>query len=399
MVVLLILSLGSLALVACETVVPAEEADVVGPPPIPTRVVALAGDVLAARGSVVTSESLESSSDIARVASRSVRATYRSVDAVAGTTTQVTGAFYLPRGEVPTGGWPVVSFAHGTTGLANGCGPTQLSDLAGLGGTVAALLGMGYAVAMTDYAGLGPDGVHQYLQPTSAAYNVIDAVRALRAISPAVSDRWLAYGPSQGGQAVWAADELAATYGDGLNLVGAVAMEPAADITRLVDLADANAMSSEQQAIYPMVVEGVHRVDPSLPLSDYLGTAAVSRIDALVGCDRDARRKATDGISPSDLRPASTQAADRLREYLRRIALPQKLLTAPLLVVNGLNDQTILPSWVRGATQRQCDTGGRVVHYEIPGVGHSDLTPNKDVTNWMTQRFLTDAAPSNCRTE
>ena len=399
MVVLLILSLGSLALVACETVVPAEEADVVGPPPIPTSVVALSEDVLEARGTIVTSESWETSNDIARVASRSVRATYRSVDAVAGTTTQVTGAFFLPRGEVPTGGWPVVSFAHGTTGLANGCGPTQLSDLAGLGSTVAGLLGMGYAVAMTDYAGLGPDGVHQYLEPTSAAYNVTDAVRALRAIWPTVSDRWLAFGPSQGGQAVWAADELAATYGSGLNLVGAVAMEPAADITRLVDLADSNAMSSEQRAIYPMVIEGVHRADPSVPRSDYLGEAAVSHIDGLVGCDRDARRKATAGISSSDLRPVSTQAADRLRDYLRRTALPQKPLTAPLLVVNGLNDQTILPSWVRAATQRQCDAGGRVVHYEIPGVGHADLTPNKDVTNWIAQRFLTDAAPSNCRTE
>ena len=86
--------------------------------------------------------------------------------------------------------------------------------------TVIAFLTDGYAVAMTDYQGLDDVGVHPYLEPWTAAYNVIDAVRAIRNLSADVSSNWAAYGVSQGGQAVWAANEINAEYGHALKLVG-----------------------------------------------------------------------------------------------------------------------------------------------------------------------------------
>ncbi|MGW0036386.1 lipase family protein [Gordonia sp. NPDC003376] len=272
-------------------------------------------------------------------------------------------------------------------------------DLMGYDGFVTALLGMGYAVALTDYQGLGASGIHPYLEPSTSAFNVTDAVRALRHLDPATSDRWLALGISQGGQAAWSADELDGFYGQGLAMVGAVALAPAADISRIADLAADGALSTEQMAVLPMLVEGARRVDPSIRVADYLAADVVERLGDLIGCDVGARAKASGVLTGDNLRPVSGAAATELRDHLRRQALPQRPLAAPLLVANGLADQTVLPTWVSAAVDRACALGGAVTHYEYPDVGHADLVPGQDVIDWIGKRFEGAPASSNCGTE
>ena len=55
---------------------------------------------------------------------------------------------------------------------------------------------------------------------------------------PEVSTKWAAFGGSQGGGAAWAAAEQAGPYASDLNLVGAVALAPAADVSGLVTKAE-----------------------------------------------------------------------------------------------------------------------------------------------------------------
>ena len=78
-----------------------------------------------------------------------------------------------------------------------------------------------YAVVASDYQGLGKDGTyHPYLDATTEGQNLIDSVRAARKLVPDASTRWAAFGGSQGGQAAWAANELAGGYAPELQLVG-----------------------------------------------------------------------------------------------------------------------------------------------------------------------------------
>src|SRR5208282_3231015 len=42
--------------------------------------------------------------------------------------TVVTALVVAPKGEVPKDGRPIVSWAHGTTGTAQNCGPSQVTD-------------------------------------------------------------------------------------------------------------------------------------------------------------------------------------------------------------------------------------------------------------------------------
>ena len=51
------------------------------------------------------------------------RAVYTSVSGVDGGLREVSGAFFVPSGTPPQNGWPVISLAHGTTGIGHDCGP------------------------------------------------------------------------------------------------------------------------------------------------------------------------------------------------------------------------------------------------------------------------------------
>ncbi|MFK8905591.1 hypothetical protein [Streptomyces sp. YS-3] len=46
-----------------------------------------------------------------------------------GADVPVSGIVLLPPGPPSRGGWPVVSWAHGTTGVADACAPSRLADL------------------------------------------------------------------------------------------------------------------------------------------------------------------------------------------------------------------------------------------------------------------------------
>ncbi|MGH3577715.1 MAG: hypothetical protein ACRDU0_09175, partial [Mycobacterium sp.] len=63
----------------------------------------------------------------------------------------VTGMVAVPDGTPPAGGWPVVSWGHGTNGLADVCAPSLAgsSQIPGVNQLVAA----GYAVTASDYQG------------------------------------------------------------------------------------------------------------------------------------------------------------------------------------------------------------------------------------------------------
>ncbi|MBM5800455.1 MAG: hypothetical protein FJ077_06360 [Cyanobacteria bacterium K_DeepCast_35m_m2_023] len=124
-------------------------------------------------GTVLASEPADSTI----AGSKAWRIAYVSSDTV-GRRTVVTGLIAVPDGPAPAGGRPLVAWAHGTTGTARRCGPSQLplpaqplnqyllssgtsySDF-GLP-AMETFLKRGYVIVATDYQGLGGPGDHQY---------------------------------------------------------------------------------------------------------------------------------------------------------------------------------------------------------------------------------------------
>ena len=152
-----------------------------------------------------------------------------------GKANAVSGSVALPKGRAPKGGWPVITYAHGTTGSADACAPTRGYDAGTLVSYAYPLLKRwlkaGYAVVRTDYEGLGTPGVHAYLGGPTEGYSVLDAVRAARKVEPRLSKRFVIAGHSQGGHAALFAASLAKTWTPELQLRGTVAFAPASHLS------------------------------------------------------------------------------------------------------------------------------------------------------------------------
>ena len=329
---------------------------------------------------------------------QAARVVYRSTDGDSGAETVVSGAVFTPLGQPPPGGWPILSFGHGTTGIDPECGPTLSDSLLGLTGLVFGFVDSGYAVAFPDYQGLGQDGVHPYTDAKTAGRNMIDAVRALRHTFGDTSTRWLALGGSQGGGASWAADEQAATYAPELELVGAVADSPAADVTPIVDKALARTLTEDQRPAFLAIVESLARLHPDVHRDDFRQGAAARYWNALLSCagsNAHARTDALKQVTADDVRPASRAAADRLRALLAAWALPQRRLSAPLSVAYGGQDTLIDATWTTAAIARACALGGTVEWDLQPHRGHGDVDVSHQLA-WIADRFAGRPAVDEC---
>lgn len=80
------------------------------------------------------------------------------------------GIYWIPQGTPPPGGWKIVSWAHGTTGIGDACAPSKTKTGSGVDAAVIAALKAGYAVTATDYAGLGTAEQTEYLGGRAAAH-------------------------------------------------------------------------------------------------------------------------------------------------------------------------------------------------------------------------------------
>jgi pimeloyl-ACP methyl ester carboxylesterase len=333
---------------------------------------------------------------ILKVSSTAARIVYESQSGVDESPQLVSGSVFAPMGEPPANGWPIIAFGHGTNGVTSDCAPSLSPNLLGISEVVATLVRLGYVVVLPDYQGLGMDNsYHPYLDASTEGYNMIDAVRAARKVIPQTSDNWMAVGLSQGGQAAWAANELNGGYGAGLNIVGSVSVAPAADITGLADAAVQGPMTLEQASAYIWLLYALKKQYPDLNLDDYRRGIVKEKWDLFTACiDHDWQERLDLGkkITRDDLRPATPEAADRLRGYLQRRALPKFPASAPMMILYGDQDQLVTPAWTAGAIRRACAMGDTITSYVAAGRGHTDIDPGVSVF-WIKQRF--DGAPAD----
>ncbi len=145
-----------------------------------------------------------------------------------GVPKSVTALLYLPSGV--GGRVPIAAVDHPTSGMGPGCGATHTPAITD--NIAVPLVGRGYAVVATDYAGMGVDnGMTSYLVGASEAAATLDGVRALRAFhetrfdAAQLSTDFFVVGHSQGGHAALFTHALF-DAGVGVNLLGSVSFAP-----------------------------------------------------------------------------------------------------------------------------------------------------------------------------
>lgn len=253
-----------------------------------------------------------------------------------------TGTVYLPQGTAPVGGWPVVSHAHGTTGVADQCAPSANPPHERSVRAYRHWLDQGYAVVATDYVGLGTPGVHPYLDGRSAAHSVVDMVRAARSVEPTLSSKWVAMGQSQGGQATMFTANLATSYAPELDYRGAVATGVPSNIENLLPLGGPAfpKLPLKGTSVYiANALSGLRAARPDVDVDSYLSPLGRTILDDVENniCYSEAGAKYADVsigqlLSKSVDTPAFVDAARKI------LTVPTAGYDRPIFIGQGLQD-------------------------------------------------------------
>ena len=346
---------------------------------------------------------------------RGWRIAYISSD-ISGRKTIATGLVVAPMGPAPAGGRPVMSWAHGTTGAAQNCGPSQVIDPAVplneyflVGGnswtdygipSVEEFIKEGYVLVATDYQGLGGGGRHQY---SVSATNGMDALNAARAAvsmkETGANKKTLIYGWSQGGGAVIALAGMSeyikqtGTVADNLDMIGFVAMAPQ-DLSILapagkLDQAAADQFFQDFQKLFldnvfnfthaTMYYWGTQAAFSNLKLSDIFTDEGVKVANEIYG--NKCMHASSDtfnfnyGASYATLlkqTPANTLA---WVQAVQKGGVPVAKPVAPVQIYFGTKDTAVPPMMHQMYQDQICKLGGNVGRMQLPGEQSHFTTP------------------------
>lgn len=317
----------------------------------------------------------------------------------------VTGLVAIPRGEAPPGGRRVMSWAHGTSGLAPQCAPSRNTDAFNR-----KYVDAGYIVAATDYLGLGPPpdrtaapgepriggtGRHPYLSGITEGRSVIDLVRAVQRVpSASAGNEWVVFGHSQGGHAAIFTAEIAAFYAPETQLIGAVAMAPVGDLTNLMPYA-----ASPIRGIGVMIVYGLAEENPDLNPSEYLTDLALAKASVLdTGCNGDIAEAYAVAFSANDLLRKDPGVFEPARTILKANDPGQVKTAVPVLIVHGGSDWIVPPGRSEFIYDLQCSLGVTVERTVYDDADHTTIleAAGPRIDSWIDARFSGFPATSDC---
>jgi acetyl esterase/lipase len=318
-----------------------------------------------------------------------------------GTPIAVSGVVIIPARQAPAGGWPIVAWAHPTTGIVSHCAPSlALFVFQQMAGS-RQLLERGYAIAATDYPGLGTPGPHPYLVGESEARAVIDSVRAARSFAGLEkSTRYAVWGHSQGGQAALFTGMIAKAYAPELQLLGVAAAAPATDLAALMtdDLNTAGGRNITAMTIWSWAkVYGA-------PMSDVIELAAMPAVDTLANqCiegafDLYVREKLSAPLAHTFLSVKNPAAIEPWKSLLVRNSAGNLPADIPVFISQGSADGLVRPPVTEAYKERLCKAGSKVKMLMMKNVSHGFIGHDSAdaAVDWMVHRFRGDNPPNDC---
>lgn len=289
----------------------------------------------------------------------------------------ISGSVAVPKGTPPKGGWPVITWAHGTTGVADVCAPSR--DFAGtpnptgeayINNDLNAWLAAGYAVLRTDYEGLGTPGKHPYLVGTSEGRSVVDIVAAARQLDPRIGQRYLIAGHSQGGQAALFAAGVAQGWQPKLDLRGTVAFAPASHLLEQASLLPAVTSPSGLTALATLILYGASTQSAQINVDQLLSDQALQFFPLLEQqcLGRLGQSDELGGLAPSQLERTGADLS-ALNPVLAAMN-PLVKTSAPILIPQGQSDTTVFPVFTSQLKDELIAAGDNVTYKTYPGIDH-----------------------------
>ena len=333
------------------------------------------------------------------------RVMYRS-DGYTGAPTAEVAMVFVPDGPTPADGWPVVAWAHGTSGIGDSCAPSKYPSLYPspwfqYANEIARLVRQGYVVTAPDYEGLGTPGLQPYLQTDPEAIAVIDAVRAAGAIVEDVvgstaSTDWAVVGHSQGGQAAFGAAELAASRAPELRLVGAVGLAPA---TMAIGSMRGLARDPYTFPYIGYIAAGIGATHPGFDYAHFVGPQLLPFMTYAEEWCFDYWFPILHQYLRPGVRLNLTQgyASDPdVKDYFAKGQTGLRPADAPILYLQGTADglYAVAPAQLK----RMCGQDDTVRFTAYPGLEHDPIVWKgwPETKDWLADRFAGKPAPNDC---
>lgn len=302
----------------------------------------------------------------------------------------VSGVVIVPEKPAPAAGWPVIAWAHGFEGVARQCAPSLRDNLVE-GPLLSMYINLGYAVVVTDYAGLGTASRNAYLDMQSNAADVIYSVPAARAAVPELAARWVAMGIGEGGLAVAAISEMESDIRDA-NYLGGIALSGIVDGSNLLDLHTTPGSSHRPE----LLAYGIKSVFPQFQPANILSDKALNTYSQIetscAGTDSGAQLPADQALK------SNWQQNEFVKKFVERNTLGQKPAYRGLLVLASEADPPTIALTTQ-AVARLCKRGDRVQFYRYGSPSPEAVIGDsaRDQISWIQSRFASQPMPSNCR--
>ena len=313
--------------------------------------------------------------------------------------TLASGVVLVPYGRPPKDGWPLLAWSHGTSGVARTCAPSLMKTLFYNWEGLYEYVTLGYAVVATDYAGLGAEGRHAYLDMLTNGGDVINSVPAAHSAVPNLSEKWLVVGHSQGGLSSLGVAQLEAGIRDP-NFLGTVSLAGASDLEDGIDAVE-RANLPPLNGLLAFWVFGVKTLYPQADLKDILSSKALAIYNQSIedGCSAASGAFAT--LPTDQMFVSGWRDNPYIKQFLARNRPGAQPTYGPLLLVGGGSDILFTESAGGKIAQRYCSAGARVQRNVYPGLGHDALVYGslRDQLEWIAARFAGTPAPSNCSSQ
>ncbi|GKV81209.1 lipase family protein [Pectobacterium versatile] len=319
---------------------------------------------------------------------------YRSLSGVDGKSPREdTGAVFIPKGETPKGGWPVVVWTHGTIGVGTSCAPSlnprSERDVQYLN----TWLSLGFAIVAPDYAGLGSDGLHHYLNSRGEAWSVLDSVTASLSTFP-LRNQLTLVGQSQGAHAAFATAGYQPDYAPNLRIISTVLTGTPYfdDKTSAADLfAGESGEGGDPKIPYVMYIYlSAADMNKELKVDDYFTPKAAAVVaDARKMCIGELTQKVmAEGLNAKNsLKPAIQELLDSQTASLRYNTLK---INQPVFIGIGTSDINVPTKMQRHFAEDVISAGTSAEVHEYKGMNHSE-TVNVSLRN--SAPFVWSAKP------
>jgi pimeloyl-ACP methyl ester carboxylesterase len=325
---------------------------------------------------------------------KAVRILYRSIGE--GSEPVVTsGVVLLPPGKAPKGGWPIIAWAHGTSGVARSCAPSLMRNVyyGDLG--LPEMLKAGFAVVATDYHGLGTEGPHRYMDKTAQAQDVIYSIPAARAAVPSLARDWVVVGHSQGGAAAWGVAELQNNMRD-THYKGAVAVGAATHLEWMRDHPESTTGAGFYLAWHAYAV---HTRYPQFQVSDMLSPVGLSHYEDVTtkGCFKYGI-ESYHGVEAPEMLKAGWKDNQYVRTFYHEISAGRLPIRGSLLAIAGAADRSVPLAGVKDTIERACGNHLPIRFSVYPGLDHGPVMGKSmpEQLDWIRARLKGVPEPGNC---